>query len=468
MHVLLVAVALAAAPKGLPDAELITWAPKASEVSTLLPFFTRAGQGSVMVAPSSWRESAHPLLAFDVTRPDSITAAGVAVNEGLALSVRGPISVGCHGVSDVAAFEAACKARLARFGTFFRQEAGGVVTLGARDGLNRVQAAALIKGRESCSISGSGHSIEKLLPDVAKALTGKPLAGPHLKAAADLPAPQYFFLPERPQDPNARLKGWGVLALSAKGDTLTVDAKSKGVPMSTLQGAGPSPFAMLSVPGVATVRARLGKADLPALMAQVFSTMPGGRTLTPAAQELAPNLTGNVALVFSRVKVTSGLRSGPARFFAARFVMLAEVADPKAAQALVEAIDQKALAFREGRLEAGVAGAVVWLANDAEVKDAALAALPKAAGTQRHGGELDLDPKALSRALASVPLLEVVQSPELSGVLVAATELGPLLDLTARVRGWVDSTSATTQRAQLTWTLEPPAAPSSPDAGPVP
>lgn len=58
-----------AAPKGLTDAELITWAPKASEVSTLLPFFTRAGRGSVMVAPSSWRESAHPLLEFDVTRP---------------------------------------------------------------------------------------------------------------------------------------------------------------------------------------------------------------------------------------------------------------------------------------------------------------------------------------------------------------------------------------------------------------
>ncbi|MBL8919838.1 MAG: hypothetical protein JNJ54_13300 [Myxococcaceae bacterium] len=467
MFLSLVAVALTAAPRGLPDAELITWAPKASEVSTLLPFFARAGQGSVMVAPSAWRESAHPLLAFDVTRPESISAAGVAVSDGLALSVRGPISVGCHGVSDLQAFEAACKARLARFGTFFRQEAGGVVTLGARDGLNRVQAAALIKGKESCSISGSGHSIEKLLPEVTKALTGKPLSGPHLKAASELPAPQYFLLPERPQDPAARLKGWGALALSAKGDTLTVDTKSKGVPMSTLQGGGPSPFTNLAVPGVATVRARLAKTELPGLMNQVFASMPGARTLTPAAQELAPNLTGNVALVISRVKVTSGLRTAPARFFAVRFVLLAEAADARAALALVEAIDQKALAFREGKLEAGVSSGVVWLANDVEVKDAALAALPKAAGTQRHGGELDLDPKALSRALASVPLLEVVQSPELTGVLVAATELGPLLDLTARVRGWVDSTSATTQRAQLTWTLEP-APPASPDAGPVP
>lgn len=467
MLVSLAAVVLVAAPKGLPDAELITWAPKVSEVSTLLPFFARAGQGSVMVAPSSWRESAHPLLAFDVTRPESIAAVGIAVNEGLSLSVRGPISLGCHGVADLAAFEAACKARLARFGTFFRQETGGLVTLGARDGLNRVQAAALIKGKESCAVSGSGNSIEKLLPDVAKVLTSKAPAGPHVKATTELPAAQYFLVPERPQDPNARLKGWGVLALSAKGDTLTVDAKSKGVPMSTVQGAGPSPFANLSVPGVATVRARLSKAELPGLVSQVFSSMPGGRTLSPAAQELAPNLTGNVAFVFSRVKVTSGLRSGPARFFAARFVMLAEVADAKAAQALVEALDQKALVFREGRLEAGVSGAVVWLANDLDVKDAALAALPKAAGTQKHGGELELDPKALSRALASVPLLEIVQSPELSGVLVAATELGPLLDLTARVRGWVDSTSATTQRAQLTWTLEPSAAP-SPDAGPVP
>lgn len=446
---------VSAAPKGLPDAELITWAPKAADVSTLLPFFARAGQGSVMVAPSSWRESVHPLLEFDVTRPESMTAVGLAVNEGLSLSVRGPVSVGCHGLSDVAAFETACKAKLTRYGTLFRTEANGVVTLAARDGLNRVQAAALIKGKESCSISASGQTVERLLPDVLKVLTGKPLTGLHVKAASELPATQYFFVPERPKDPNARLAGWATLALGAKGDTLTVDAKSKGVPMSTLQGAGPSPFAALSMPGVLTLRARFAKEQLPGLLAQLFPSFPGGRTLTPAAQELAPNLTGNVAFVFSRVKVTSGLRSSVARFFAVRFVVLAEVADAKAARALVEAVDQKSLAFREGKLEAGVVDNVVWLTNDGDARDGALAALGKAAGTQKHGADVDLDPEALARALSAVPLLEIVQAPELSGVLIAATELGPLLMMTSRVRGWADSTSATTQRAQLTWTLKP-------------
>ena len=442
-----------AAPKGLVDAELITWAPKASEVSTLLPFFTRAGQGSVMVAPSSWRESAHPLLEFDVTRPESMSAQGVAVNEGLSLSSRGPISVSCHGVSDVKAFEAACKTRLERYGTFFKTEANGVITLGSRDGLNRVQAASLIKGKESCSVSASGQTVEKLLPEVTKAL-GKPLAGAWVKAAGELPAAQYFMLPERPQDPAARLKGWATLALAAKGDTLTLDAKTKGLPISQLQGAGASPFAALSAPGVLTVKARLSKEQLPGLMEQLFPSFPGGRTLTPAAKELGALLTGNVAFVFTRVRVTSGLRFAPARFFAMRFAVLAETNDPKAAQALVDSVDQKALQFREGKLEAGVNGNVVWLANDSDARDTVLAAVPKAAGAQKHGAEFEVDPAALAKALSSIPLLEIVQSPELSGVLVAATEIGPLLMMTDRVRGWLDSTSATSQRAQLTWTLK--------------
>lgn len=464
MIIAVLTVALAgAAPKGLSDAELITWAPRASEVSTLLPFFTRAGQGSVMVAPSSWRESAHPLLEFDVTRPESISAQGVAVNEGLSLSVRGPITVGCHGLSDVKAFEAACKTRLERYGTFFKTEANGVITLGSRDGLNRVQAAALIKGKESCSVSASGQTVEKLLPDVTKAL-GKPLAGAWVKAAGELPAAQYFLLPERPQDPTARLKGWATLALAAKGDVLTLDAKTKGLPLSQLQGAGASAFAALSVPGVATVKARLSKEQLPGLMEQLFPSFPGGRTLTPAAKELAPLLTGNVAFVFTRVRVTSGLRSAPARFFAMRFIVLAETTDPKAAQALVDSVDQKALQFREGKLEAGVSGNAVWITNDSDARDTVLAALPAAAGAQRHGAEFDVDPTALAKALSSIPLLEIVQSPELSGVLVAATEVGPLLMMTDRVRGWLDSTSATTQRAQLTWALKP----ERPDAGPAP
>lgn len=459
---LLMAACVAAAPKGLADAELITWAPKAGEVSTLLPFFTRAGQGSVMVSPASWRESVHPVLEFDVTRPESIAAVGIAVNEGLSLSVRGPISVGCHGVADGPVFEAACRKRLERFGTVFKADAEGVTTLGARDGLNRVQAAVLIKGKEACAVAASGQTVEKLLPDVLKQL-GKPLSGPHLKAAAELPATQYFLFPERPAAANAPFKGWATLALSSKADTLTVDAKSKGAPVSQLQGAGTSPFAALAVPGVATLKLRLSKDQLPGLFDQLFPSFPGGRTLTPAAKELAPHLTGNVAVVFSRVKVTSGLRSPVARFFAARMVVLAEASDPKAAQALVDAIDPKALAFKEGTLSAGLAGSVVMLSNDGDAKDAVVAALVTSAGSQKHGAELDVDPKALAKALAAVPLLEIVQSPELSGVLIAATELGPLLQLTNRVRGWLDSTSATTQRAQLTWTLD--AERSAPDAG---
>jgi hypothetical protein len=459
----LTAVLLGAAPKGLTDAELIMWAPKAGDVSTLLPFFARAGQGSVLLAPSSWKERIHPLVEFDVTRPESLVAVGIAPNDGLSRSVRGPVTVSCHGVSDGPIFEATCRRRLERFGTVFTSTAGGVTTIGARDALNRVQAAVLIKGKDSCSIAAGGQSVEKLLPDLLKQLS-RPLSGPYLKATAELPATQYFLFPERPAASSSRFQGWATVALTARGDTLTVDAKSKGLPISTLQGAGTSPFAALQVPAVAVLKLRLAKAQLPGLIDQLFPSIPGGRTLTPAAKELAPHLTGNVAVVFSRVKVTSGLRSPAARFFATRLVVLAETDHQKAAQTVIDALDPKALTFREGAFEVGLTGQVVMLSNDREVKESVLMALAKSAGSQKHGAEFEIDPKALAKALAAVPLLEVLQSPELSGVVVAATEIGPLLHLTNRVHGWLDSTSATTQRAQVTWALDSERA--AADAGP--
>ncbi len=455
----LVLLSLAAAPRGLPDAELITWAPKVSEVSTLLPFFAHAGKGTSLLAPSSWRHAAHPLLEFDVFSPESIASVGVNPAEGLSLSVKGPISVACHAVTDVKLFEAACTSRLERLGTPYRAAEKGLTTLGARDGLNRVQAAVVIKGKEACSIAGSGYSIEKRLPDVV-ALLGRPLSGPHLKAATELKGVQAFMFPEESAESGARLKGWATLSLTSRGDVLTVDGRAKGLPIAQLQGAGPSPFASLEVPGVATVRARITPAALPTLM-ELFAQLPGGRTLTPAAKALAPALSGNTAFVFSRVKVTSGLRTLPARFFATRFVLLAEAKDVEAAKAVVEAVDAKALVFKEGTVFFGMQGSTVWISNDAEARDRTLAALKTSAGTQRHGADFVIDPDGLAKALASVPLLEILQAPELSGVLVAATEIGPLLGLTERVVGFVDSTSASTQSVQLTWALSP----ERPDAG---
>jgi hypothetical protein len=448
------ALTLGGAPRGLADAELITWAPKLGEVSSLLPFFSRAGEGSVMLSPAAWRESAHPIVAFDVTRPESATAVGIDASQGLALSTRGPVSVACHSVSDLKAFEAACRARLDRYGPVSKVESAGVTTLLSRDGLNRVQGAVVLKGKEACAVHASGQTVEKQLPDVVKALTGKPLTGAWVKAAAELPAAQYFLRPEPPRGQASRFTGWATAALSARGDALSVDLKAKGLPLATLDGPGPSPFGALSVPGVMVLRLRLSKGQLPALVDQVLASMPGAAALRSAGQKLAPALTGNVALVFSRVKVTSGLRTPTARFFAARFTVVAETSDAAVASEVVAGLEAKALTFREGTLTTGTRGPVVWLSNDADSKDVVLPALATASGPQKHGAEFDVDPQALARALAAVPLLEVVQSPELSPLLVAATELGPLLGLTQRVRGWLDP-NAGGQRGQLTWALAP-------------
>ncbi|MCA2978682.1 MAG: hypothetical protein INH37_10385 [Myxococcaceae bacterium] len=456
---LFTALALGGAPRGLADATLVTWAPKLSEVQTLLPFFTRAGEGSVMLSPASWRESAHPLVPFDVTRPESAAAVGIDVTQGLTLSTRGPVSVACHGLSDVKTFEATCRARLDRYGPVSRDERAGVTTLLSRDGLGRVQGAVVLKGREACAVHASGQSVERLLPEVTKALTGKPLTNAWVKAASALPAAQYFMVP----DGERSFPGWATAALSAHGSALSVDLKSKGLPFASLEGAGPSPFGALTTRGVLVLRLRLSKRELSANLDRFLALAPGSAALRAVSARVSPALTGNVALVFSRVKVTSGLRTPTARFFAARFTALAETTDATAAREAVEALDAKALSFREGTLGLGVRENVLWLSNDAESRDEVLGALAGAAGAQRHGAELDVEPLALARALASVPLLEVVQAPELSPVLVVATELGPLPGPTREVRGWLDG-GPSGQRGQLTWALAPPPA-GAPDAG---
>ena len=193
---------------------------------------------------------------------------------------------------------------------------------------------------------------------------------------------------------------------------------------------------------------------MPEVVSQLSHRLPGGAELSRAGALLAPLLTGNAALLVGHVKVTTGLRSSAARFFAVRFALVAETSDPAAAKAVLEGLEAKALTQREGTLDVAVVGSTVILSNDEPVKQKALAALGSAAGKQAHGVELAGTPARIASALNQVPLLEAVQAPELAGLVAAGTELGPLLLASEPFTGWLDSAGGVA-RGQLVWKLDP-------------
>lgn len=436
---------LLAQPRAPAGAELVTHVPKLDGLPTLLPFFTAAGTRSVLLRPEGWRSAAHPVLEFDVTDPASLEAAGLDPTASLTLSRLGERQVSCVTLKDPTRYADASKARLERLGDVFTKQEGAVTLVGARDPLNRVLAGYVLAGKESCAMAGRGLSVEKQLPDLKKAL-GKPAKGPGFALASGLPGAAQVVVPTGSR--------FGAVTLTGDGLSLLANAKAKGLPLAGLAGAGVSPFAGFSPSGLAVVRVRVAKSAVAPLVRELLEEVPGGAALLPLVPTVAPLLTGNVAAYASRVKVTAGLRTKSARYFAVRHVLLAEVSDAAAAQALVDQARAAALKTKDGALEVGLEGTTLYLSNDAGAKDAALKALAAAAGKQAHAAEAVVDPKRLAEGLAQVPLLEALQAPELAGLVAAATELGPLLLASQRVSGWLDAAGPGQHRAQATWQLD--------------
>ncbi len=450
----LVLISLLAAPRAPAEAEVVAYLPRLDAAEQLLPFFTAAGTRSALLRPESWRDDAHPLINVDVTNREALALVGIDATGSLTRSRVGDATVSCVKVSDLEAYRKACDAKLARLGEVFEKVEAGVSIYATRDSLGRVLAAYALAGKESCAIDGRGRTVEPQFASLARTVT-KPTVGPAFTLAARLPGVLQIVAPTGTTT--------GALSFSANALALTIDAKLKGARFAQLAGAGPSPLGAFIAPGMAVVRGRIAKAQVPALVDQVVRQLPGAAVLTPLSVEVAPFITGNAALLLSHVRVTSGLRTREARVFALRSALLVEVSDPVAVAALLEKLDRKALAFREGTLWVSLEGAVLVLSNDAEVKAKAVAALAKATGKQAHGVEFEVDPKLVAKGLQQVPLLEAVQSPELAGLVAAGTELGPLLLASERISGWLDSTGAAQHAGRLGWQLD--AAKFAPDAG---
>ncbi len=451
----LVLISVLCAPRAPAEADTVAYVPKVADAAQLLPFFTAAGSRSVLLRPDSWRSESHPLIDVDLTSKDSLALSGIDANASLTSSRLGDTSIACVTVSDVEKYRKAADARLARLGEVFEKVEGGVSVYASRDQLGRVLAAYTLHGKDSCAITGHGRSVEPQFPQLSKLMT-KTAAGPGVTMAAKVPGVAQLIAPSG----NAH----GVLALNAKNLALTVDGKAKGLPLARFAGAGASPLGAFSAAGMAVIRARVAKAQVPSLVDQAVRQFPGAATLLPLAKEAAPFFTGNAAILFSHAKVSSGLRTREARFFALKGALLAEVSDAAAVAALLEKLEPRTLAFREGTLTVTLEGSVLVVSNDAETRTRAITALASARGKQAHGVEFEIDPKLVARGLQQVPLLEAVQAPELAGLVAAGTELGPLLLASEKVFGFLDSPAAATHAGRVVWQLDP--AKFTPDAGP--
>ncbi len=465
MNALLLCLVLTAAPARGPrapaDIELGFFIPKLEDAAQMTVFLDAAGQRSGLLRREAWRNDVHPLLRVDLTRKDSLLESGLDPQGAGTLSFRGDLSFSCVTLGDVKKFEAACAERLTTLGEPWRKEVDGVWVVGARDVLGRVLAGYVLKGKESCAVGGSGNTVEKPLLELGKLLVKAPTAA-MWKTAQSLPGQAVVVAPQ------------AVVGLKANGLTLTQEFKSGRYPVAKLAGAGPTPYAA-GADGLFWSRLRVEPSQVALVLAQMTGVIArlcptcDPAALTDTATALAPALSGNALLFVQQVKVKGTLRTFAGRFFAAQLTMLAEAADPKAARAALDSLGKlkgaKALEngegytllLREGEVKVGVRDSHLYFSNDGAALEATFKALPAAPGKQAHGSEFGVDPERLARALAQVPLVDVLAVPELAGLLAASAEGGPLLLASEKLTGYADTDTASAVRGQLVWTLKKPA-----------
>ncbi|MBK7859374.1 MAG: hypothetical protein IPJ65_12275 [Archangiaceae bacterium] len=455
----------AAGPRGPADFDQVIYLPRLNQATQFSEFLRVGGERSVLLRSENWREAVHPVLRFDITRPETAAAVGIDETGPLTLIIRKDLEVSCVTVKNLERFTAACADRIKALGTPFKKTEGGVTTVGARDALDRVLIGYVVKGNETCTARMQGKSVDAVLPEIAKWLGKTPATGTW-KLLANQPGVG-FLLTQR-----------GVVAMNAEG--LTASATARGeLSLGGLAGGGTSPYGAMSMNALMVAKVRADPSATAPVLDEVSLRLlslcaacePGPFKL--AARGLSPTLTGSAVLVVSKVKVTTSLRSEPGRFFALRSAMFAETHSPAEAlkaikelavlrgAKLLEDGSGVSIILKEGEVRLGVRGTNVFASNDPTVLEAAYKALPTAPAAMTHGAEVSIDPKLLAQGLAQVPLMDAVQSTELAGALAAGAELGPLLLSTERISGWADA-----QRAYLMWKLKtPPAVVKAADAG---
>ncbi|MFP2929064.1 hypothetical protein ACLESO_28460, partial [Pyxidicoccus sp. 3LG] len=181
------------------------------------------------------------------------------------------------------------------------------------------------------------------------------------------------------------------------------------------------------------------------------------------ADAVAKQLTGNMLVNMDNVQVRGSLRAPEARFFAVRQALAAEVADAAAVKSALEPLgnfpgakalaDGYVLAVKGGSVFVRQKGKQLVVGNDEAVTQATVAALPETGAKLERAADFTLDPKRFARGLDQVSLADVLADEQLAALFAVSSELGPLLERSERITGWMDSAPGGAHRFSLTWTM---------------
>jgi|CXWL01.1.fsa_nt_gi hypothetical protein len=427
-----------------PDAQLAVHLPKAAAAANLRPFLEHAGNYTALLRPEAWRDDAHPLLGIDVTRPETMEAAGIDIQGPLTVSVKGDWAFTCLRVKNAAAYDKAAGARLATLGTRFRKTQGTSTVVGAKDALGRVLAGYVSQGTLSCAMRSPNGDGEAVL----KSMTGWMSQAPWSKWKPTVALTGDAWL----------LGASGAAAIGATATTASVDAVNTEGLMPPLSAALPFPYQLEGPKGLLKLRGQYAQEGL---LNVVDNTRRALSRLCPRCEKAAlanvtaaleKHMTGNVMLFIAEAKVQGPLRLELARFTALKAAALIELRSAEAALAMVEPWELFIISGK-APLTVSVQGSHLVLANDAAAAQTAQGFISNSPSKLKHAFEFSFDAALAARALSQIPLFEALSSPDLAGLLAASAEVGPLLLHTDSVTGWVEGGGKAPVRLKVSWTL---------------
>jgi hypothetical protein len=452
----LATLAAAPTPRAASHSDTVVFVPRLDKLDGVGAFTARAGERSVILRPASWSPEFHPLLYLEPTRPESLSQNGVDPAGDATVSFIGEGRMSCLSLADPALFEKRAQEALSGLGTVSRKKTGStwLVTATLESTLRGGYA---LSGRYACAFRHPLDAGAKALALEASARVARPGPAGDLATALSLHGAVFG---------TSSGAAW---AVNATDQTLTLEVKSPRSPLPSLRAPSTNIYGGMSSTGLFFARAQIGRGELPrladVLVAQVLAVCPpcNRAELSALSEQLAPLMTGNLAVRLDRLEVKDSLRTSTGRYFALRHAYLAELSDPAAARALLARLaaqkgaqaegDGYVLTVPGGRIEVGVAGPHLYVANDPVALKAALGAVPDKPGKGAHGAEGWLDPRLAAHALGQISLFDVMSSQELASLFAASTELGPLLGITSQVVAHADGAAPPVWSAS--WTLTP-------------
>jgi hypothetical protein len=462
--VLAATLAAAPAPRAAASSDTVVHIPRLDALQGVSAFLGRAGQNAALMRPAVWYAELHPLLSFDPSQPDTLSAVGIDPTGPITVSHRGGGRISCTRLTNPKAFQEKAAAMLASAGSDAKVKpttSGGVTSVSVpRESGGR--AGYALKGQEACAFtSASGGFVDDgqgqvLLKEAVRLVGRAPKSDARL---GQLPGVLYVQLPGRGL----------MVGMDGSGSELRVEGSSTKLPLPAFQASGTSPYGTMKPEGLLFSRARVAPAGVSQAVGGVRASIQRVCPSCPAAEvssvarAVAERLTGNVLVVVDSVKSRPNLRTQEGRFFAPRQALAAEVTDAAAMKAALAPLakfpgaktleDGYALDVKGGTLFVRLKDKHLVVGNDEAVAQSVLGTLPQEGAKQPHAVDFTVDPKRLARGLNQVSLMDVVSEQQLAAMFAVGLELGPLLANSERITGWLDSTSGGAHRFSALWTL---------------